>query len=70
MPCRGLGDYFAAGFAGRTLFLLRLQKHTDTYLMQKTRYCYDHEIDGVSQATRQIADLQTVRLTPSSRSGD
>ena len=28
-------------------------------LMQKIGYCY--EIDGVSQATRQIADLQTLR---------
>ena len=31
------------------------------YLMQKIGCCYDHEIDGVSQATRQIADLQTLR---------
>lgn len=65
MLCRGLGDYFSAGVAGRTLFPLRLQKHTyrnlinaPTTATKQFRYCYDHEIDAVSQATRQIADCE------------
>ena len=69
MLCRGLGDYFSAGVAGRTYAVPIAVAEayltpTVTRLMHRRlqhkqfRSWYDHEIDAVSQATRQIADCE------------